>query len=261
MKFMLIFLLLLLLIAGTAYAGLDESILWRYEFQTDSANGFSFNPGYINSRGLGLIFLHTSPYQLQDLGWDFAGLKYGFGRFGFSGYYRSYRLKDLYSANSYELSGAYNLSNGLDLSISTEWESEEFDRLSKYNRIDIGLNISYSKNNFAILGGFRKINLKKPYASPDIDKPEPILLVSKRLAVGLEFKAGYRRLCSGVNRWYFAQDIMLVKGVGLRLGYMSNPGLLEWGLDLSWENATLIFAYQAISRLSDTIILGLSFGA
>jgi hypothetical protein len=259
MKWLLIFLSFLSL-EDIAYAGFDDSILWRYEFASDSSKSYCFNPGYINSPGLGLIFLHTSPYQLRGLAWDFAGLKYGLGRFGFSGHYRSYRLSDLYSANSFSLTGAYKLRQGLDFSISTDLESEEYGQVSKYHRIDAGINLSYARGTIAALGGIRKINLRKPYDLTDIDKPEAIILVSTCLAGGIQINAGYKCLNYGINKWYFSQDVALIKGVGLRLGYISNPALIEWGLDLSRKNITLIFTYQAISRLSDTMILGLSFG-
>jgi hypothetical protein len=77
---------------------------------------------------------------------------------------------------------------------------------------------------------------------------------------GMIFSGGFRESSQSKGRWFFKQDITIIKGTDLELGYMNNPNLLQWGLDLSWKSFRLSFGYLVISRLNNTMLIGLAWG-
>ncbi|HBC47756.1 MAG TPA: hypothetical protein DEO84_09015, partial [candidate division Zixibacteria bacterium] len=125
-------------------------------------------------------------------------------------------------------------------------------------RVDFNLGLSYSGKKLAGMLALDRINLKKPYG--ETEKAEPMILGSYNPANGMIFTTGYKESFTGEGRWLFKQDISIINGLGLELGYMNNPGILQWGLDLSWKSLKLSFGYNAVSRLNDTMVMGLSWG-
>ena len=80
------------------------------------------------------------------------------------------------------------------------------------------------------------------------------------LGDGMIFSMGFKSLYTMQSRWFFKQDINIIKGADLELGYLNNPNILQWGLDLSWKSVRLSFAYQGIGKLNDSVVMGLSWG-
>ncbi len=120
------------------------------------------------------------------------------------------------------------------------------------------LKYHFKKNNLAGAMSLNRINLEKPY---DYSRQiEPAVMGAVDLGDGMIFSAGFRESEGKQGRWFFKQDIAIVKGADLELGYMNNPNILRWGLDLSWKSLRLSFSYLAISRLNDTMVIGLSRG-
>jgi hypothetical protein len=260
MKQIVCLIILIFAFSELSYAGIDESILWRYELSSGPADQFGFNPSFICGKGMGLMVLHSNPYQLNHLNWDFGSIKYGLGRIGFIGCFRSFRLSELYDNNTVSSGGAVMLNNHFGTSLMVNISTTKFGNFGNYSGSSLNVNLMYSVRDIMAIAGLKNITLKKPYSFPDIEKPEPYIIAKMSFGNGVQLLGGFRHLRTDINKWYFRQDIALSKGVGLSLGYMNNPNLLEWGLDLYWKNATLLFTYQAISKLNDTMILGLSFG-
>jgi hypothetical protein len=81
------------------------------------------------------------------------------------------------------------------------------------------------------------------------------------LEPGILLSAGYSNPGLGLSRWYFGQRAALFDHAVVKLGLLNNPNVLFWGLDLSWKRITLDFTYFAIGRLTDTSVMGISYGA
>lgn len=257
-----ILLTLLLIWAQVSMAsGPDEMILGPRYLPGFGATGFV--PVEVCRAGLRAQFLHADPYGSNDfgeLGWSFAAMEYGAGRWGAFGRFRSYGLEGLYQDNSFVLGGALSPARGVSVSLSTTYEREEFGGENGYQRLDLGFSTSYTRSGAVLTGRFERLNLKKPYDFDGITTPDFGLSGSYSFDNGITLGVGYDNPGLGPGRLSLAQRADLVDMVGLKLGFMNNPDLLFWGLDLSYKKLTLDFTYIAIGRLNDTMVLGLSYG-
>jgi hypothetical protein len=240
-------------------SGLDEMILWRYESPIIPKGQLSFAPNQICSKGPGILLLHSNPYSLSSLNWDYATVKYGWGYWGIIGGLKSYALSDLYNDYKASLGMAYEPIEVLAVSASCDYGKLKFGSDTNFSRFDLNLGLSYLRKNLAGVIAVNRINLKKPYNYSE--KAEPMVMGSIDLGEGMIFSSGFRSQSSGEDRWFFTQNINIIKDIDLQLGYMNNPNILQWGLDLSWRSFRLGVGYMAISKLNDTLIMGISWRA
>jgi hypothetical protein len=253
----LIFAFLLLPIQIALAVGPDEMLLWRYQSPIAASGQFGLSPSQICRKGPSALFLYSEPYNIKSLSWNYAAANVGFGRWGLTGSFRGYSLDGLYDDYKSSLGLAVMPIDNLGVSASVDYSALKFGNVSNYDKFDLNLGLSYSMKNIAGALALDRINLKTPYDYPE--KAEPMLLGAVDFGEGMIFSAGYKRVYTGQGRWLFMQNIDLLRGIGMELGYMNNPGLLQWGLDLSWKSLNLSVGYHAISRLNDTIIMGLSW--
>ncbi len=254
-KMILTILILAVQIAGAN--GPDDMNLWRYETPLVPKGQFGLANGQILRSGPGGIFLYSNPYRVKSLSWNYGAFKYGFGRWGLMAGFRSYTLANLYNdyATSFEL--AIRLFSNAGLSLRGNYGHLKFGDVDSYNQFKIDAAVSYGYKNMAGELGFKRITVKKPYDYPE--RPEPQVMGSIELGDGMIFSAGFKRLYTMQSRWFFQQNINIVEGADLELGFLSNPNILQWGLDLSWKSVRLSFAYQGVGKLNDTMVMGLSW--
>jgi hypothetical protein len=254
----ILFALVLLPLQLALANGFDEMILWRYSSPIVPAGQYGSSPEQICRIGPNVLLLYSNPYNLRSLSWNFAAVNYGLGRWGVSGAFRSYSLNGLYGDYKTSMAFAYEPVENLGVSSSIDYSRLKFGEDASYNRIDLNIALSYTRKKFTGLLAINRINIKKPYDYPE--RVEPLILGAVDLGQGMIFNAGYKRTFTGESRWLFRQNIEIVRGANLNLGYMNNPNLLQWGLDLSWKSLNLSFGYHAVSRLNDTMVMGLSWG-
>jgi hypothetical protein len=254
----LVVILILFLSARLAASGFDDMVLWRYELPASSQNSFSLEPLNLSQDGFKAALLHADPYRISSLHWNYAAFKYGLTKWGIFGGARFYGLNNLYSNDQITLGGAFRPHPNFALAVSINNERELFQEIDSYNRIDLDAKISGSISGFTGGLDIDRINLSKSYDGPGIITPEPMIYGSLRFDENYQLSIGAKRLYAKRARWFFNQDANIINGIGLRLGYFSNPNVLNWGLDLNWKSFTFEFTYFAMSRLNDTMALGLT---
>jgi hypothetical protein len=257
---MIRFLLIILLfpVQTILASGPDEMILWRYQAPIVPKGHYTLSTGQIFRPGAKAVFLYSNPYRVNSLGWNYGGFKYGFGRWGIVGSFRSYILSDLYGDYRATLGLAANPYREWGLSLNCEYGDEEFGQSDRYSRLDLDLGLSCSRKNLSGELALKRINIKRPYDYPQ--RVEPQVLGAIDLGDGMIFTAGFKELYTKEGRWFFRQDINIIGGANLDLGYINNPNILQWGLDLSWKSLNFSFVYLVVGRLNDTMIMGLSWG-
>ena len=254
----LIALLVLLTSARLAAGGFDDMVLWRYELPASSQNSFSLEPLRICQNGFMATFLHADPYRIGSLHWNYAAFKYGLTKWGIFGGARFYGLNDLYSDDLITIGGALRPHPDFALAISINHEREQFQEIDSYNRFDLDAKMSGSISSFTGVIDLDRISIMKSYDFPGMATPEPMFYGSLKFNKDYRLSIGAKRLHTRRTRWFFNQDANIIDGIGLRLGYFSNPNVFNWGLDLNWKSFTFEFTYFAMSRLNDTMALGLT---
>lgn len=254
----LIVTLVLLSSGSLAASGFDDMVLWHYELPAPSQNSFSIEPLSISQNGFSATFLYADPYQIGSLHWNYAAFKYGLTKWGIFGGARFYGLNDLYSNDQIMLGGAFRPHPNFALAISINHEREQFQEIESYDRFDLDAKMSGSISGFTCVLDLDRINIIKSYDFPRIATPEPTFYGSLKFDKDYQLSIGAKRLYTKRTRWFFNQDANIIDGIGLRLGYFSNPNVFNWGLDLNWNSFTFEFTYFAMSRLNDTMALGLS---
>jgi hypothetical protein len=261
----LIVIILLFSASAVSASGFDDMILWRYNLPARSSTVFSLEPMNISEHGFKTIFLHTNPYGIGSLRWDYAGFKYGAGKWGIYGQARFYGLNELYTDNIAAFGASVEPYKNIALSAAITRETENFEGIDSYSRLDLSSRLSGSfsisaKTDFTGVICIDRINLKKPYEFPGIDNPEPTIYGSFNFDDNSLFSVGLKRYYTKKTRWFFNQSVSIAEGVDLQLGYINRPNVFNWDLDLSWKSFTFAFTYLAISKLGDTMTLGLSYG-
>jgi hypothetical protein len=240
--------------------GPDDVALWRFGFPGLGRHKFSQEPFSVCARGLTAIAIYAEPYGISSLRWNHAGFKYGFGKWGFDGHFQSYGLTQLYAENTVALGAAFIPHGSLAVSAAIRYAMQTFDHLISYSGIYMDLGVSCKLRDFTGMLVLNRITLKKPYDFPEADRPEPAVSLSIKPDSNLVLSAGFKRTSRGRNRWFIEQSLNIVKDFELHLGYMTAPSILTGGLDISWRRFTLLLTYGAVSRLNDSVVLGLSFG-
>ena len=255
----IILIIILLSAAKISASGFDNMMLWRFDLPAYNSKSFSFEPLSMSKQGINAILLHADPYRISSLYWNYAAFKYGMGKWGFYGSARFYGLKDLYSNDRVELGALYRPNSNIAFALSTNHELEQYSGYEQYIRIDFDAKISGSVGNFIGMIDVDKINVEKPYDFPGVATPEPMIYGAYRSNGYYQLSVGAKRLNTKRTRWFFDQDINIIDNVGVRLGFYNNPNVFNWGLDLNWRLFTFEFTYFAVSKLNDTMALGLSF--
>jgi hypothetical protein len=242
-------------IAGAEY---DDNILWRYSFASGNS-GYSVSPDNVCQTNYNAIFLHSNPYQLRDLNWDYISAKAGYGKWGLSAAIRSYRLTDLYNDMMVSIAGALRLTQQFYFALGTSFGREKFGNTTEYDRADMNLHAVYLIKPIAIHGGLDRVCLKKPYQFYN-KSARPFVVCNLTTSECSVFSAGYKQIEPERGRWLLSQDLSVSSNLSLSIAYLTYPDLLQCGLDLRWKKITFSAIYQGIDKLDDTIIWGLSIG-
>ncbi len=260
MRNILIIILVMLSCGAAAGSEFDHAILERVNFPASPGEGLSLDPSLLCRPGYGATFLHTNPYRVSGLSWDFVFAHYGRRGLGIFGAFRSYRLSDLYNDLTITAGVASHVYRGLFSSLSVSRRREDFKGDDDFARTACDFRVSYDGGVVVAQAGLEEMVIQNPYAIPAGGRSEPALRATYFATPEIALSAGFRRDQFGRDRFTFGQDVAIIRGLRLRLGYMSNPGTLDWGLDLSYKSLTFMFDYIAANRLSDSVILGLSMG-
>jgi hypothetical protein len=260
MRKILLIVLAALACESAAGSGFDRVILERLYHPTLNGKGFSFEPSRLCRPGYNAIFLHTNPYRIGALSWDFAAGRIGWRGLGFYASFRSYRLDDLYNDMTITVGAAAQIYRGAYISVSAARQREDFEGNDDFGGLTSDVRVSYDRGAVVVQAGLERMIIKNPYDISRGERSEPVFRASYFASEDISLTAAYRRDQFGRGRWAFGQAAAVTRGIWLRIGYMSNPSTLEWGLDLSYKTFTFIFDYRAANKLSDTVILGLSLG-
>lgn len=250
--------LLILALFTLAGAEYDDNLLWRYSFSASNI-GYSKTPDRICQKSCGALFLHTNPYRLKDLNWDYTSANLGFGKWGVSGSFRSYRLAELYNDIQITVGGAYRFHRNLYLFLETGFGHEKFGESIGYDRNHINFQIQYSIRTVSIQVGLDQISVKKPYRIYD-KIAQPFVICNLLIRENSRLLVGYEQAEKMHGKWLLSQALSISDNLSLDLGYLTYPAVLQCGLDLRWKNITFSIIYQGMDKLDDTIIWGLSTG-
>jgi|WetSurMetagenome_2_1015567.scaffolds.fasta_scaffold32361_4 hypothetical protein len=249
-------LLLFILLTSIADADYGDNLLWRYSFGISDLQ-FSNSPDAICRDGYQAIFLHTNPYKIGPLNWNYAAGSKGAGRWGVSGSFRSYNLVDLYNDIKISIGGAFQADGHLYLSLETEIEREEFKSIYSYNHVKLIPQAQIKSKSESLSAGFSRICINKSYSSSS-RYSMPFLTFSTYISSYSRFSFGYMQLEKTRGRWQICHDLTISEFLSLDLGYLSYPELLQCGLDFGWKKVKFSIIYQGIDKLDDTIIWGIS---
>ncbi|OGC93470.1 MAG: hypothetical protein A2W25_05645 [candidate division Zixibacteria bacterium RBG_16_53_22] len=241
-------------------SGFDDAVMERFNYPSLATNGLSFEPSRLCRPGFGAGFLHTNPYRIGSLSWDFAAARYGRRGLGLYGSFRSYRLDDIYNDVTIEAGVASHIYKGIYSSVSVARQREDFRGNDDFVRLTCDFRVSYDGGDFIAQAGLEGVVIRNPYDISGGERSAPTFRAGYFATEDIMLSTGYRRDQFGRGRWTFGQETAIIPGVRLRLGFMNNPNTLEWGLDLSCKSLTLMFDYKAVNKLSDTVMLGLAMG-
>jgi hypothetical protein len=250
------FLLILISLAAIARADYGDNILWRYSF------GFGYDkysnaPDNICRKKYQILFLHTHPYKIGGLNWNYAAATVGKGRWGAIGTIRSYNLDDIYSNTRLSIGGAAEAINQLFISLETIMEHEQFDYYGRYNKVSLLAEAQYLVKRASLSAGLQKISLSNQYGNSRKD-PRPFINISVALDQRNRFSLGIIQAEKRRGCWFICHEVDIADYFSFHGGYLSYPNSAQCGLDFSWKKVKFSIIYQGIDKLDDTVIWGIS---
>jgi hypothetical protein len=249
-------LLILISLSGIARADYGDNILWRYSFGLDY-DKYSNAPDNTCSKKYQFLFLHTHPYSLGSLNWNYAAATIGKGRWGAVGTIRSYNLDDIYSNMRLSIGGAAEAINQLFISLETILEHEQFDNYSRYNRFSLLAEAQYLVKRASLSAGLERIPLSSQYRNSRKD-PRPFFNLSAAFNLRNRFSVGIRQTDNRRGCWHICHEIDVTDYFSFHGAYLSYPNSAQCGLDFGWKKVKFSIIYQGIDKLDDTIIWGIS---
>ncbi len=255
------FLIVLINSSTLPASGFDEMILWQYDIPGDSSRVLNLEPSRLCRKGLEAAFLHTKPYGINSLDWNYAMARYGFGRMGLFSQFGSYGLDDYYTRYSYSLGGAVEITEYFSSSANVSFQREDFDQAGNYSTADLGIRFSYKYNGLTGVMGLSSINLKSAYETYNGNSIRPWAGISHFFKNGIQLYASVKKAQNDRTRWLVGQSIDISEAIDLHIGILNRPNVFYGRLDLSYKLVTLILTYNSVSRLNDTIVLGFAFGS
>lgn len=256
-----VFLIALLNSSNLPASGFDDMILWQYDISADSSKVMNTEPSRICRRGLEASFLHTKPYGINSLDWNYVMARYGFGRLGLIGQFGSYGLDGYYSRYIYSIGGAIKVSESFFSAVSGNFRTEDFNRAGKYFTADLSIRCSYKYNGLTGIAGLSGINLKSAYETYSGTSMRPWAGISHIFNNGIQLYASIKKVRNDRTRWLFGQFIDISDAVDIHIGILNRPNVFFGRLDLSYKSFTFVLTYNSVSRLNDTIVLGLAAGS
>jgi len=242
-------------------SGFDEMILWPYDIPGDSSRVINLEPSRLCRRGLQAAFLHTNPYGIRSLDWDYAIVSYGLGRIGFFGQLGSYGLDGYYARYIYSFGGATRVTESFSSAVSGNFQTEDFDQAGNYSTANLNIRFSYKYRGLTGIMGLSRINLRSDYETYNGKSLRPWACISYIFKDGIQLSASVKRTQYNRTRWLFGQYIDISDAVGIHIGLLNRPDVFFGRLDLSYKSVTLVLTYHSVSRLNDTIVLGFAIGS
>ncbi len=241
-------------------SGFDEMILWQYDIPGDSSRVINLEPSRLCRRGLETAFLHANPYGIRSLDWNYAIIRYGFGRTGLFGQFGSYGLDGYYARYTYSLGAAARITESFSSAVSGNFQTEDFNRAGNYSRANLNIRVSHRYRGFRGILGLSEINLKSDYGTSNSKGSGPWACISYLFKDGIQLNASVKRTQYNRTRWLIGQDIDISDAIDIHIGLLNRPDVFFGRLDLSYKSVTLMLTYNSVSRLNDTIVLGFAFG-
>ena len=239
----------------------DEMILWQYDIPGDSSKVINLEPSRLCRRGLEATFLHAKPYGISSLDWNYAIVRYGIGRAGLFGQFGSYGLNGYYKRYTYSFGSAIRITESISSAASGNLQTEDFHQAGDYSSADLSIRFSYKYQGFTGIMGLSGINLKSDYEAFGGKSTKPWACISRIFNNGIQLFASVRRVQSNRNRWLFGQYIDISDAIDIQIGLLNRPNVFYGRLDLSYKAVTLVVSYNSVSRLNDTIVIGVAFGS
>jgi len=249
---------LIAFVSLTAIASADygDNIFWRYSFGL-CYDKFSNAPDNICRKEYQALILHTNPYRIDGLNWDYVAASAGKGRWGVIGSIRSYSLEDLYNDIKLSGGGAVEAVNRLYFSLETELEREKFGTSGAYNQVSLLAQAQYLVRGVSLSTGLGKIPLLNPYRNSR-KVAMPFLNISIGGTRYYRLSAGLRQTERRRGSWYFCHEIIISDNFSFDWAGLSYPNSLQCGLDFSWKKIKFNIIYQGIDKLDDNVIWGIS---
>lgn len=257
----IVFFIALLTSSNLLASGFDEMILWPYDIPDDSSSVINLEPSRLCRRGLEAAFLHANPYGIQSLDWDYATVRYGIGHAGLFGQFGSYGLDGYYTKYTYSFGAAIRVTESLSSAISGNFKRESFYRAGNYLRADLNIRVSHRYRRLRSILGLSRMKLGSDYEVSNDGSPGPWACISYLFKGGIRLSASIKRNQYGRTRWLISQDIDISDAIDVHIGLLNRPRVFFGRLDLSYQWITLVLSYHSVSRLNDTIVLGLAVGS
>lgn len=241
-------------------SGFDDTILWIYDLPESSSNSLNTEPRLICDSTVQVSVLYSRPYRIDELSWNNAFVKKGFGRWGLFGRFNSYGMKRYYNDYIYEAGIAVILPGSLAASVAGEYHYEQFDAVGGFARGELDARLSYRRGAVSANAGISGLVLQEEYKIPGGRKSRPWGSVSALLNKEISLSAGVRKFENGRVRWLFCQRARLSSELSLSFGVINRPDVIFGRLIVAHGSFSLDLAFYSISRLNDTAVLGLTYG-
>lgn len=241
-------------------SGFDDTILWMYDIPLALSSSFNSDPRGICGDGLRAAFLYANPYGISELDWNHAFAKKGFGGWGVFGRFDSFGMRPYYRRNAYYLGGAISLPESLALAVGGRYRTEKYGEFGKYARIELNSALSYSRTEIEAAAGMTGIRIHKEYRSSASGDFRPWAALTYRFKDGLSAFGSIRKFDNGRIRWLFGQGARFSGKLDLAFGIINRPDVIFGHVVFVYRSFRLDLSYYSISRLNDTVVLGLAYG-
>lgn len=255
------FLIILINSSNLLASGFDEMILWQYDIPGDSSRVINLEPSRLCRRGLEAAFLHTKPYGIQSLNWNYAIVRQGFGRIGFFGQFGYYGLNEYYARYAYSIGGAVKINESFSSAVNGNLQTEDFNHAGDYSTADLDIRLSYKYRGFTGIIGSSGIVLKSAYETYGGRSMRPWLCISRIFKNGIQLYTSVKKSRNNRTKWLFGQNIDVSEAIDLHIGILNHPNVFFGRLDLSYKSITLVLTYNSVSRLNDTVVFGIAVGS
>lgn len=204
-------------------------------------------------------FLHSNPYGMENLSWNYLTARYSKGRFGAEIFYRSTGFERYYLRNRYKITAGINFYGDFSIIHALEVRREDFGDFGTFSGSSIDISADYVRRRFSAAIGLAEIILSKSYDMPKYENSQPFAAGSLIFDKGAELTIGVRRFENRRVRWIFNQELPVTRNVVLNFGYQNKPSNIRGGIEFAVEGFSVILNYISIGGLDDSVVWGISF--
>ena len=254
----IIILSIVLIASSVAASGFDDTILWPREIDMTAA-GINSDPHSILNVGFRAQAMYTNPYQIGRLHWNDLFAKRGFARWGVYGRFNSYGLDEYYNRYSYELGFAIRAIDSLAVLTGLRYRQEKYLGLDNFSRWELDSRAAYRRARFSVMAGVSGLKLSEDHNSGYVSEFRPWGACSYDFSDGNSFSVSVKQFSNGKARWLFGQSLTVSSDLNLTIGYINRPDLIFGKIVFRRGSFLLDFAYYSVSKLNDTIVVGIGY--